>query len=157
MRQVLVEVGVERREIAERRLVQRLENLELELVVGVDAGECTRERFDERHGRKRIRLRFEARPIEQIGNAAIECNELVVCGVLDHANDVAGDHRLVHPLMVDQRQLADVELGKIGLRGLGIKTLFDTSAQALVEFDEQVRALARQRCARITIELAFLG
>ena len=157
MRQVLVEVGVERREIAERRLVERLENLELELVVGVDPGERGGERFDERHGRKRIRFRFEAGPVEQIGNAAIECNELVVGGVLDHANDVAGDHRLVHRLMVDQRQLADVELGKIGLRALGMKTLFDTSAQALVEFDEQIRALTCKHGARFAVELAFLG
>ena len=58
--------------------------------------------------------------------------------------------------MIDERELAHVELGKIGLGLFGLEPLVDTLAQALVELHEQVRALARKRGPRVPIELALL-
>ena len=156
MRHVLVQIGVDRREIGERRLVQHLQNLELDLVVGVDARQRIGERLDERRRRQRVRVGFETRQIEQIADTAIESDQLVVGAVLNDPDDIAGDHRLVHRQMIDERQLAHVQLGKIGLGLLVLEALVDALAQTLFELNEQIRAFARKRGPRVSIELALL-
>ena len=115
---MLVEIGIDGRELGKRSLIHDFEDLELELVLNADAGERSRKRFNERIGRQRIRARFQPRLVEQVGDAAIERNQLVMRFVLDDTNDIAGNHRFVHRLMIDERQLACVELRKIGFGGL---------------------------------------
>ena len=156
MRHVLVQVGVDRREIGERRLIQHFQNLKLDLVFGVDARQRIGERLDKRCRGQRVCVGLETRQIEQVADAAIESDQLVMCAVFNDADDVAGDHRHVHRLIVDERELAHVERGKIGLGLLGLKPLVDALAQALVELHEQIRALARKRGPCVPIELRFL-
>ena len=125
---MLVQVGVDGHEIMERCLVQHLEDLELQFVLEIDAGKRCRKRLDEGHRRQRIGARFESRLIEKVGDAAIERDQLIVRAVLDDAKDVPRDHRLVHYLMIDERQLAHVKLRKIGFNGLGLEPIVDASA-----------------------------
>ena len=60
---------------------------------------------DDALGRERIAVGLEVGPAHQVADAAIEGLQLVVAEVLDDARDVAGDHRLVHHLGVDERQV----------------------------------------------------
>jgi hypothetical protein len=112
---VLVEVAVDRRDVAERRLVQLLQDLELDAALGLDLAQRVGERVDDRLGRQRIVERLEVGLVEQVAEPAVEQRELLVAGVLDDARDVAGDHRLVHRRDVDERELGRVDVREVGL------------------------------------------
>ena len=54
-----VDVGIDRRDLAERRLVQLLQDLELDASFGLQRAERLGERGDDRRRPERIRGRFE--------------------------------------------------------------------------------------------------
>jgi hypothetical protein len=70
--------------------------------------------------------------------------------VLDHAHDVARQHRFVHRLGIDQRQFPRVDGREVGLgKPFSADALVDELAEVAFEVGHQVGALAGQRLACI--------
>ena len=61
VRQVAIDIAVDRSDIAERRLVQFLQDLELDAVLGLEVAQRIAERADDRRGRERIASRSRGR------------------------------------------------------------------------------------------------
>lgn len=77
--------------------------------------------------------------------------------VLDHPRDVAGEHRLVHRLRLDEREIRGIDLAKLDL-GLAAPgdAIVDEFAQLPLELGQERRALALERAARIEEELLLV-
>jgi hypothetical protein len=145
-----VDVGVDGRELAERRLVQLLQDLELRASFGLHRAERLGKRGDDRRWPERIGGRFEMRLAEQVTDPAIERQQFFMADVLDDADDVADQHRLVHRVEVDQCELRRVDLGEIGLLvGAAGHALLDLRAQPLLELGHHGRAIAQQYLPRL--------
>ena len=114
VRQVPIDVGVDGGDLAERRLVQLLQDLEARSIFRLQRAERLGERADDRRRPERVRVRFELRLAEQMADAAVERDELFVADVLDDAHDVADEHGLVDGVEVDQCELRRVDLREIG-------------------------------------------
>ena len=115
VRQMAVDVGIDRRDLAERRLVQLLQDLELGASFGLQRAERLGKRGDDRRWPERIRGRFEMRLAEQVTDAAIERQSSswqtfsTTRTMLPTSTDSSID------VEVDQRELRRVDLGEIGL------------------------------------------
>ncbi len=156
--QVLVQFGVDDGDVAHRRLVQLLQDLELDAPVGLHAVQRLGKRVDDRRRRERIRVRAEVRAAEQIAQPAVQCLQFVVREVLDDPRDVADEHRLVHRRRLDEGQVLRIRLGKVDLFvGLARKTVVDRTPQLLFELGHQRRTLAFQRVPGIEKELLLLA
>jgi hypothetical protein len=149
VRQMAIDVGVDRPQFAERRLVQLLQDLELRAAFGLQRAERLGKRHDDRRGPEGVIGPFELRLAEQVADAAIERDELLVADVLDDADDVADEHRLVDGVEIDQRELRRVDLREVRLLGRAAgHAVLDVRAQPLLEFRHQRRAVADERLPR---------
>ena len=116
--QVLVQVGVDGGDVAHRRLVQLLQDLELDAPVGLDRSSAPR-----RTRRRSPRATSGLASVPRSGRPSRKPRpRFSVCSsswreVLDDARDVAGEHRLVHRRGFDQREVRRVRLGEVGLVG----------------------------------------
>ena len=147
--QVLVEVGVDAVDLGQRRPIELLQDRELGAGLGLDRLQRFGERFDDRGRRERIAIGLEIGLIEQVPDAAIEELDFLVAKIFDHAGDVPGDHRLVHCVRVDERELVGLELRELGLRGdLPGNAVVDVRAEAPFELLEKTRLALLQGIAR---------
>ncbi len=158
LHQVLVEVLVDRVQVGQRALVEFLQDLELDPFLALLRLQRIREGGDDALGRERIAVGLQVRPAHQVADAAIERLQLVVAEVLDDARDVAGDHRLVHHLGVDERQVADVDLGEVRL-GLLLAgdLLVDALTEPALELRHQRLAFGRQGRAGVQEQLLLVA
>jgi hypothetical protein len=155
---VRVDVGVDGGNPAQRRLVQILHDLELDLAFGLQRLHRMRERIDDRGRRQRIGVGRQVGLAQQMAHAPVEHQQLVVAGVLHHARDVAVEDRLIHRGGVDQCQVARVGLGELFGNGrLAGDPVVDQRAQLLFELGHQRGPFAPERAARIEIELLLIA
>ena len=87
--EVLIQFRIDDADVAHRRLVQFLQDLELDAPVGLDGLQRLGKRFDDRRGRKGIGVRAEIRSAQQEAQAAVQRQQFVVGEVLDDPRDVA--------------------------------------------------------------------
>ena len=145
-----VDVRVDRGDVAERCLVELLQDRQLDATVALDSVQRFGKRGDDRRRRQRIRGGFQVGLAHQKADAAVELTQFLVAGVLDHAHDVARQHRLVHRLGVDQRQFPRIDGREVGLdQPFSADALVDELAEVAFEVGHQVGALAGQCLACI--------
>ncbi len=153
-----VDVRVDRGNLAERRLVQLLQDLELDARLGSQRAERFGERRDDRRRSERVRLALEDRLAEQMADAAVQRDQLLVADVLDDAHDVADQHGLVDRAEVDQRELRRVDLREIELHvGAAGNVVLDVRPQTLLELGHQAGAVDDQHLARLEKLLLLLA
>ena len=144
-----VQVGIDRVDVAERALVELLQDRELDARVALDRAQRFGKRLDDRRRRQRIARSFKLGTAEQVADGAIELVQLVVTEVLHHADDIAGEYGLVHRRRIDQRKLAGVERGEIGLGLLTLHPPVDQQTQIALELRHEIGALGHEHAARI--------
>ncbi len=156
--EVTVQVGVDLVDVPQRGLVELLEDRELDALVAGNAVQSIGERLDDRRGRQRIRGGLEVGAPEQVAHRAIELAQLALALVLDHADDIAGEHRLVHRRGVDQRQLLGVDMGEVGLGlDLALHALVDVLAQVSLEIGDELGAVVVEDAAGVEAERLLLA
>jgi hypothetical protein len=156
--QVAVEIGIDGGDLAQRRLVELLQDGEADPLVELALLQRGGERVDDGYRGERVAIGLKLRLAHQVTETAIQHLQLVVALILDHAGDVAGDDRLVHRCGVDQRQLGRIDLGEIGL-GLAAtgNAGIDATAQLPLELDHQRRPAADDGAAGVEIERLVLA
>jgi hypothetical protein len=148
--EVLVEIGVDAVDLGERRPVQLLQDRELGCGIGLQRLQRFGERLDDRGRREGIAIGLEVGLAHEMADPAIQELQLLVAQVLDHAGDVADDHRLVHRVGVDERQLVGLELRELRLlRDLARQGVVDAGAHQPLEFAEEAGFALLQRVARL--------
>jgi hypothetical protein len=157
-RQVLVEVGINVGDLAQLRLVQVLHDLELDFPIGLQRLDGFRKCADDRGRPKRIALGAHVGFAQQITNAPIQNEQLVVTEILDDPRDVASQHRFIHRQRLDQLQVGCVDLGKIGLGcGFAGDAIIDERAQLPLELRHQHRPFKLQCFAGVEEQLLLLA
>src|SRR5438105_7994369 len=110
---VAIQIRINRVDIAERGVVELLQDGQLDALVAADAMKRLGESLDDGGRGKRIGGGFQVGPAEQVADASIELSQLGLALVLHYPDDVAGKNRFVHGGGVDQRQLVDLDLRKM--------------------------------------------
>jgi hypothetical protein len=155
--QVLVDVGVDRGDLAQRSLVQLLQDRELDTRFAIDGLQGVDERSHDRVGGQRIGIGLEVRATQQVPHPAIELEQLVLTLVLDDAREVAGDYRLVHRRRIHQRELRGIDARKIRLRDFAAgDPVIDTGPHTPFEFGEERGTFVPDRIARGEEELLLV-
>ncbi len=153
-----IDVGVDRADFAERRLVQLLEDLELDARLRLEAIHGLGERADDRRGRQRVGRGVEIGALHQVPDPPVQRNQLFMTVILDDAHDVADQHRFVERVEVDQRELRRVHLGEIRfLVCLAGDAVLDMRAQALLEIGHQGGAVDLERLPRLEKQLLLVA
>src|SRR5205807_7662371 len=110
---VAIQIRINRVYIAERGLVELLQDGQLDALVAADAMKRLGESLDDGGRGKRIGGGFQVGPAEQVADASIEFPQLGLALILHHADNVAAKNRFVHGAGIDQRQFLDVDLRKM--------------------------------------------